>query len=156
VFCTRDCANDFHSGVFLPVCGDVEQTINTTNVHYAQGDNMELNTMYLSKTGEAMRLIDIVGDEAHFALFDGEFVMNGPLEKMDDFIKATGMEKIEEDEYKLRVVAMRAFQDMKNDADYPYKSSYLGQYDEMKSSMSKEAIESFFEIGGGFRNYNEE
>jgi hypothetical protein len=117
---------------------------------------METGKMYLSKTGEAFRCIGITDQEVQLATFDGDYVLNGPVANLDGFMQATGMQEITEDEYKLRVVAMRAFQDMKHDKDYPYKKSYLGQYDEMKGFMTKEAVDSFFQVGGGYRDYSKD
>jgi hypothetical protein len=115
---------------------------------------MELNSLYLARTGEAMRLIHKDDKKAYFSLFEGDYVMDGDLEKLEGFMEATGMKPVDEENYKLRVVSMRAFQDMKNDDDYPY-TTYLEQYDEMKGFMTKESIESFFTTGGGFRTYED-
>lgn len=117
---------------------------------------MEVGKKYASSTGEAFRVIEIADGQIHLSTFEGEYVLNGQIDNFKGLMEATGMTEITEKEYKLRVVAMRAFQDQKNDKDYPYKKSYLVQYDEMKGFMSDDAIESFFELSGGFRDYSKE
>jgi hypothetical protein len=117
---------------------------------------MQVGKMYVSSTGEAFRVIEVADGQIHLSTFESDFVLNGEIDNFTGLMQASGMVEIQEKEYKLRVVAMRAFQDMKGDKDYPYKKSYLGQYDEMKGFMSNDSIDSFFELGGGFRDYSKE
>lgn len=104
---------------------------------------------YLTKTGEALRIISDDGAFINMSAFE-EFILQGPSLNFEGFKEACGMTEITELEYKRRVVAMRFFQDCKNDKDYPHKT-YLGQYEEQKEFLKDESVESFFEIGGGYR-----
>ena len=116
---------------------------------------MEVGKKFLTSTGEAFRVIEVSDGQIHLSTFEGDYVMNGEIDNFKGLMEASGMKEIDETEYKLRVVAMRMFQDMKNDKDYPHRDSYLGEYDEMKKMMSPEAIEGLFKAGGGYREYSE-
>lgn len=115
---------------------------------------IEGDKKFVAQTGEAFRVIKIDDKNIHLSTFEGDYVLNGPIENFKGLAESTGMKEISDHEYKLRVVAMRMFQDMKNDKDYPYKKSYVGQYEEIKDWESK-PVEGFFEAGGGYRVYEE-
>lgn len=118
---------------------------------------MEVGKFYVTKTGEAFRVISGNINTTEASAFESDFVMAGPTQNIAGLMESAGMKEIDEMEYKLRVVAMRMFQDCKNEDDYPYKDSYLGEYEDMKKMMTPEAIEGFFSAGGGYRDYaNEE
>jgi hypothetical protein len=108
---------------------------------------------YVSKTGEAMRVVTFNDKEARVSLFESNFLMEGEAAKLSGLFQSTGAVEITEDEYKKRTVAMRIFQDCKLDKDYPFKT-YHGQYDELITSMAKDTVDSFFEMGGGYRDYD--
>lgn len=114
---------------------------------------MELNKLYVTKTGEAMRVVKLDPKWIHLALFEGDYVLNGALDKFQELMKAAEFKEIDEDEYKLRVVAMRMFQEFKNDEDYPHKT-YLEEYEEMKPMMPQPALDGFFNAGGGYKEYD--
>lgn len=108
---------------------------------------MKEGEMFLNpKTFEACRCLFINADRVYLTLFETDFIMAGPMKNFQKF----GMMPIDEAEYKIRVLAMRMFQnEKKNGSKY---DDYLNFYNDLRGS-GQDFINSGFNIYGGYSEF---